>query len=174
MAAENHIRRSYSDPVVKKLLRSEFFFLLIGSGCIMCNIFNSFLFFFRSPPQWRYYLHRDICNTFHNSLDSNCLSWCLRLSAKVESTNLLFTWRFNWGFSFPKLCYQRNNRVIKTSASQVENYHNCDDHIFSSHNTHMFHSFHGYDEFNKLACSQHMGLQSSVGGALQKGERVRL
>ena len=26
------------------------------------------------------------------------------------------------GFSFRKLCYQRNGRVIKISASQVENY----------------------------------------------------
>ena len=26
----------------------------------------------------------------------------------------------------------------------------------------MFHSFHGYDEFNKLACSERMGLHSSV------------
>ena len=32
----------------------------------------------------------------------------------------------------------------------------------------MFHSFHGYDEFNKLACSQRMGLHSSVGGALPR------
>ena len=26
----------------------------------------------------------------------------------------------------------------------------------------MFHSFHGYDEFNKLACTERMGLHSSV------------
>ena len=32
----------------------------------------------------------------------------------------------------------------------------------------MFHSFHGYDEFHKLACSQCMGLHSSVSGALQR------
>ena len=32
---------------------------------------------------------------------------------------------------------------------------------------HMFHSFHRYYEFNKLACPQRMGLHSSVGGALQ-------
>ena len=136
VAAENHIGRSYSDPVVKKLLGSEFSFLLIGSWFIRSNIFNSFLFFFRWPQRWLYYLHRDMCDTFHNSLDWNYLSWCLRLSAKVESTNFLFTWRFNWGFTlcivFPKLCYQRNNRVIKTSASQVENYYNCDDDIFIS------------------------------------------
>ena len=30
-----------------------------------------------------------MCDTFHSSLDWNCLSWCLRLSAKVESTNSL-------------------------------------------------------------------------------------
>ena len=29
-----------------------------------------------------------------------------------------------------------------------------------------FHTFHGHDEFNKLACSQHMGLHSSVGGGI--------
>ena len=40
--------------------------------------------------------------------------------------------------------------------------------VRSSHNIHMFHSFHGYDEFNKLACSQRMGVHSSVGGALQR------
>ena len=52
---------------------------------------------------------------------------------------------------------------------------NWDDHILisfvilrSSHNIHMFHSFHGYDESIKLACSQRMGLHSSVGGALQR------
>ena len=39
------------------------------------------------------------------------------------------------------------------------------------HNIHMFHSFHGYDEFNKLACSQRMGFHSSVGGALQRYRR---
>ena len=32
----------------------------------------------------------------------------------------------------------------------------------------MFYSFRGYDEPNKLASSQHMGLHSSVGGALQR------
>ena len=39
-------------------------------------------------------------------------------------------------------------------------------HVRSSHNIHIFHSFHEYDEFNELACSQRMGLHSSVGGAL--------
>ena len=38
--------------------------------------------------------------------------------------------------------------------------------VRSSHNIHMFHSFHGYDKFNQLACSQRMGLHSLVGGAL--------
>ena len=40
--------------------------------------------------------------------------------------------------------------------------------VRNSHNIPMFHSFHAYDEFNKLACSQRMGLHSSVGGALQR------
>ena len=31
-------------------------------------------------------------------------------------------------------------------------------HVRSSRNIHMFHSFHGYDEFNKLTCSQRMGV----------------
>ena len=41
-----------------------------------------------------------------------------------------------------------------------------------SHNIHMFHSFHGYDEFNKLTCSQHMGLYSSVGGPPTNAEAM--
>ena len=40
--------------------------------------------------------------------------------------------------------------------------------VRSSHNIHMFHSFLGYDKFNKMAYSQRMGLQSSVSGALQR------
>ena len=36
----------------------------------------------------------------------------------------------------------------------------------------MFHFFHGYNEFHKLACSQRMGLHSSVGGALQRSAMI--
>ena len=68
----------------------------------------------------------------------------------------------NWG-SYP-------DEALKTffglNCNCLNRKHNCDDHTFtslilyvrSSHNIQVFHSFHGYDEFNKLACSQSMGL----------------
>ena len=54
--------------------------------------------------------------------------------------------------------------IAITTAMITSSFHSC---VRSSHNIHLFHFFHGYDEFNKLACSQRMGLRTSDGGALQ-------
>ena len=51
--------------------------------------------------------------------------------------------------------------ALQCSTNWAMKTHIFHSYVRSSHN--MSHSFHGYDEFHKLACSQRMGLHSSVG-----------
>ena len=84
----------------------------------------------------------------------------------------LFGWHRSILGSFDTLKPKKVIRFLNLDAKTVGSTTDlCTDNRANMSAVHIIficHSFHGYDEFKKLTCSQRMGLYSSVGGALQR------